>query len=83
MAKTIDGTIIFYEPNIVTHLVDIVGTKELIKCKNCRFCITEDVYCDDEDGVSRLVAKDMTICRVNRYTTTNPEGYCHLAKRKD
>lgn len=84
MARTIDGTIIFLEPNLITHSVDIVGTKELITCRNCRYSITENVYCDDQYGVSRIVAKDMTLCKFgNRYETTSPDGYCHLAKRKD
>lgn len=84
MARPIDGTIFFLEPNLITHSVDITGTKELITCKNCKFSIIEDVYCDDEHGVSRIVAKNMTLCRFgNKYETTNPDGYCHLAKRKD
>ena len=84
MARAIDGTIFFLEPNIITRSIDIVGTKELITCKHCKFSVVEDVYCDDEHGVSRIVAKDMTLCKFgSKYQTTTPDGYCHLAKRKD
>ena len=83
MARLPDGIIGKFKVSEKGTAIDI-ETKELILCKHCKYYFTDDVWCDDDNGRQKLVAKNISFCKVNKNaSTTNPDGYCHLAKKDE
>lgn len=83
MARLPDGIIGKFKVSKKGTVIDI-ETKELILCKHCKYHFTDDVLCDDDNGRQKLVAKNISFCKVNKNASiTNPDGYCHLAKKDE
>lgn len=82
MAKLPDGIVGIFTIGNKGASVN-VETKELIKCKNCKHYIVEDVW-TEVDGIPILAANQVATCkRWARGCMTEPEGYCFMGERKD
>ena len=81
MSRFPDGTILFYKLDKKAISVEVT-TKELITCKNCKFCHIENIT-QDIDGVPTIVAYDVPVCTATRYHyMTREDGYCDMAKHR-
>ena len=80
MAKLPDGYVIIINEDFRKNSIDFT-TKELITCKNCRFCVIEDIFCDI-DGVKTCVSKNTPICKFASIChSTSLDGYCDMARK--
>lgn len=79
MAKLPDGMVALFHLNNKDITIDI-ESKELIKCKHCKYYIVEDVW-SEIDGIPILAANQVPTCkRWARGCMTEPEGWCFMAE---
>lgn len=81
MARMPDGWIITVEADRLE--VRISGSRELIKCKNCKHFGIKDHW-GNFGGVPILAASDVPTCdKWGNGCMTKPDGYCFMAERRD
>ena len=81
MARLPDGMIMYFESAELGTTVNISDTKELILCKNCKHCYTEDLQTYDRYGNPFELIKNWYFCDRNPdCLIIKPDGYCNFAE---
>lgn len=81
MARMPDGWVVTVEAD--RSEVRISGSRELIKCKNCKYFEIKDHW-GIFGSVPILAASDVPTC--NKWSDgcmTKPDGYCFMGERRD